>query len=71
MNTIKEGDQVKRRRHRRDLTFKVEKIHHGFAFIRNDTLPITTVEPLRDLVLVKRETRKKISSDEKEESSRS
>ncbi len=49
---LKKDDTVKRRRHRRDFLFSVEKIHHGFATIQHTILPITTIEPVRALRLV-------------------
>lgn len=46
---LKEGDRVKRERHRRDFLFRVQKIHHGFATIQHTILPITSIEPVRAL----------------------
>lgn len=51
---LQKGDWVKRGRHFRDCIFQVEKIHHGFAVIRHQSLPLTTVEPVRDLIQIKK-----------------
>ncbi len=61
MILIKKGDWVKRRRHRKDFSFLVEDIEGGFASIRLVSLPLTTIEPIRDLVKIRerKEKRKK------------
>lgn len=67
MALIKEGDRVKRRRHKKDFSFLVEKIEGGFAMLRLVSLPLTTIEPIRDLVKVEERQREEGEKKEGEE----